>query len=128
MVYCSYCGIENEDNATFCQNCGTRIKPEDEKSGIRKLINWKAILVGGMLWLVLVIILLSVYTLLESNNTTLLGFSVCFVQIISGIVVGYISGKEYSAGILNVIVLGIFFAIIIGIGEGLDTIWQHCCF
>jgi len=25
MVYCPKCGIKNEDDATFCKNCGTSL-------------------------------------------------------------------------------------------------------
>ena len=43
---CSNCKAGNADDATFCQNCGTRIKPKENKNDISKLINYKAILIG----------------------------------------------------------------------------------
>jgi ribosomal protein L40E len=56
LVYCSKCGTENGDNATFCQNCGTRIKPKENKNGISKFINYKTILIVFLVFVVLFVI------------------------------------------------------------------------
>ena len=31
MMYCQKCGKQNEDNATFCVDCGTELFPEKSR-------------------------------------------------------------------------------------------------
>jgi len=35
---CDKCGFENLENAEYCQECGTKIKPEENKTRISNLI------------------------------------------------------------------------------------------
>jgi hypothetical protein len=62
MVKCDHCNIENEENATHCQNCGKKININTNNTNIDKNIN-KAILIGlgilGILVLVGVILIFS---------------------------------------------------------------------
>ena len=126
MVYCSKCGTENGDNATFCQNCGTRIKPKENKNDISKLINYKAILIGALVFFVLLILTLVI--IVTSGNINMLNFSVFavillgFAMIITGIITSFISGKEYSSGIINIIIISIAYSILFGLLAGLSSL------
>ena len=123
-MYCQKCGTENENNAKFCQNCGTRIKPKENKNEISKLINYKAILIGALV-LFFVLLAIAVVIILVSRTTnvprspvlavTLLGFA----MIITGIITSFISGKEYSSGIINTIIISILYSILFGLVGGL---------
>jgi len=126
LVYCSKCGTENEDNATFCQNCGTRIKPKENKNDISKLINYKAILIGALVFFVLLVLIAVI--ILASGTTNMSGSPVLvvivfgFVMIITGIITSFISGKEYSSGIINTTIISILFSILVGLFGGLSAL------
>lgn len=123
MVYCPKCGKENEDNALFCQNCGTRIKPKENKKNISKLINYKAILIGALAFFVFLVLIAVI--ILASGTINMSGFPVLaiivlgFAMIITGIITSFISGKEYSSGIINTIIISILYSILIGLVSGL---------
>jgi DNA-directed RNA polymerase subunit RPC12/RpoP len=125
-MYCQKCGTENEDNATFCQKCGTRIKPKENKNDISKLINYKAILIGALVFFVLLILTLVI--IVTSGNINMLNFSVFavillgFAMIITGIITSFISGKEYSSGIINIIIISIAYSILFGLLAGLSSL------
>ena len=115
MVYCQNCGKENEDNATFCQNCGTRMRPKENKTGILKLINWKALIFGGLTWIILLVIFAVYFSYVIPNPDIssaiyIISF-LLFVQFISGIIIGFISGKSYESGILQGAIVGAFYSI-----------------
>jgi len=114
--YCAYCGAENEDKTTFCKDCGKRIKPEEKKSGITSLINWKAIILGGFAFFVLFVSLLVLFFIIQ--NEYIFIASLVAVPLLSGILTGYISGNEYSGGILNSAILGMLLSIIFGLIMG----------
>jgi O-antigen/teichoic acid export membrane protein len=122
-MYCQKCGTENEDNATFCQNCGTRIKPKENKNDISKLINYKAILIGALVFFVLLVLIAVI--ILASGTTNMSGSPVLvvivfgFVMIITGIITSFISGKEYSSGIINTTIISILYSILVGLLGGL---------
>jgi len=127
MVYCSKCGKENEDNALFCQNCGTRIKPKENKKDISKLINYKAILIGALVFFVLLVLIAVI--ILASGTINMSGFPVLaiillgFAMIITGIITSFISGKEYSSGIINTIIISILYSILFGLVSGLYALF-----
>lgn len=122
MVYCSKCGKENEGNASFCQNCGTRIKPKENKNQISQLINYKAILIGVVFYFVLGVVLVvgmyisGTYYRFDISYSPLL---YVFIISISGIITGFFSGKEYLSGIMNSLIVAVFYSIIMGLLSGL---------
>lgn len=63
MKSCTYCGRENEDGITFCQECGTEIVAPVAKQPSRKPLSWTgikyAVLATGTLFVVAVLYLLS---------------------------------------------------------------------
>jgi zinc-ribbon domain len=63
MKSCTYCGRENEDGITFCQECGTEIVAPVAKQPSRKPVDWTglkyAVFGVGALFVVAVLYLLS---------------------------------------------------------------------
>lgn len=115
MVFCLKCGEENEKSAIFCSNCGTRINPKKNESKIIKLIQRKALLFGGISWLILFAIFFLFFSYVIPNPDTssaiyLISF-LLFVQSLSGIITGFISGKSYESGIVTGTILGAFYSI-----------------
>lgn len=53
---CSECGTENEKNAVFCQNCGSKLKSKKRKKGINK---FTLIGLGVLGFIVLAVVVLS---------------------------------------------------------------------
>lgn len=53
---CSQCSTENENNAVFCQNCGSKLKSEKSKKGINK---FTLIGLGVLGFIVLAVVVLS---------------------------------------------------------------------
>jgi zinc-ribbon domain len=119
MIYCSECGSENEDNADFCQNCGNLIKPDEKKEGFSQLINWKSLVFGAITFAVLFVLYLLLYVFNPSIGSSLVFGFLIIGPFISGIVTGYISGREFKSGILNGAIIGILYALIMGISAGL---------
>ncbi|OPX59560.1 MAG: hypothetical protein A4E25_01044 [Methanobacterium sp. PtaB.Bin024] len=124
MVYCSECGTENKDNSVFCQKCGKRIKPEKSKDRFSELINWRSLGFGVIAWLVLTGIFVMVALFIDPNteaSTEIYTISFfLFVQLTSGIIAGFFSGRNYWSGILNGAIIGIFMSIFYLYG-GLDN-------
>ena len=121
MVYCSKCGKENEGNASYCQNCGTRIKPKENKSGISKLINWKAIIIGIVTYFVVALVLELFVYIYGINYTFNIGYTplpYIFIMSITGIFTGFFSGKEYLNGVINSMIIAVFYSIIYGLLSG----------
>ncbi len=117
MVFCPHCGKENEINAEYCENCGKELKNEDkstEKKGLNKLINFKGIIIGAIIAVILyfVFIILLELTLdpaLLSDNLLIVITLVVLVFpiLVGGFIAGYYSKIDYSSGILNGLIVGI---------------------
>lgn len=122
MMYCPKCGKENEDNATYCQNCGTQIKTIN-KTGISKYIHLKPIIIGAVAFFVLLVLALVGIYISGSTNVPNSIFGTwsglitlyVFLMIITGIITGFFSGKEYFSGIINSMIIAFFYSIIVGI-------------
>ena len=118
MSYCQKCGTENDGNASFCQNCGTQIKPKENKTGISKLINWKAIIIGAFVFFALFVLII----IISGGITVLWVPLLALVMFITGIITAFISGKEYSTGIINSLIIAFFYSIIFGLTSGLNAL------
>lgn len=40
MVYCTKCGIQNEDDAAFCNNCNKPLKTKKKDAGENRVEDW----------------------------------------------------------------------------------------
>jgi hypothetical protein len=73
MKSCTYCGLENEDENTFCQECGTEIVVPMAKRPSKKSLDWMglkyAVLGAGALFVVAVLYLLSLGPVVRWTGT-----------------------------------------------------------
>jgi hypothetical protein len=114
---CDKCGFENLENGVYCQECGNRIKPK-RKQKFQNLINWKAIIIGVVSYFLLMLVVIAIsFEIYNADNASLLEY--VFMMSISGIITGYISGKEYLSGITNSLIIVVFYSIIMGLFAGL---------
>lgn len=115
----------NEKPSDFQCECGGGLdnvnelsKPKENETGISKLINWKAIIVGAVSYFLLMLVVIVVsFEIYNADNTSLLEY--VFMMSISGIITGYISGKEYLSGITNSLIIVVSYSIIMGLFGGL---------
>lgn len=82
------------------------------KYATSKLINLKAIFLGCVIWVMIDSLL---YRVSIYNLDGLAVVSLVSAQFVSGIVAGYVSGKEVKAGILTGFIVGLFFAVLLSI-------------
>lgn len=122
MVYCSKCGSKNEDNSTFCQNCGIRLKPEEKPVGLSKYINLKAIIIGVISFFALLLIWWAFSIALTGNSSisTTSGYTlgVLIIILISTVMTGYLTGNNYRKGVLNALIVSVIWSIFWGIAGG----------
>lgn len=122
IVYCPECGNKNEGNASFCKNCGIRIKPNENKNEISKLINLKAIIIGIVTYFVvavMLVIFLDVTGMYNGFNIDSAPLPYVFIISISSIITGFFSGGKYLNGIFNSIIIAIFYSIVYFVLSGL---------
>jgi len=106
---CNNCGFENLENAVYCQECGNNIK-SSLKIGT---FNIKAILLG-IIVLFFALIIRSLLHLDTLFQWTLFMMSSFFI---SGIITSYTANRLYiHSAILNGLVVGVIFSIIIFLG------------
>lgn len=80
------------------------------KLPVLKLINLKALFLGGVIWVALDALLYGVSTYSISGLALV---SLVAAQLFAGMTTGYISGRLYKSGILNSFIVGIFFAAVL---------------
>lgn len=117
MVFCPQCKLENEDNAVYCENCGTKLIDDrsKEKQGLTKLISFKGIIIGTIMGIILNVIFILLLgltvdpTLLSDNLLIVITLGVLVIPVlVGGFIAGYYSKMDSSSGILNGLVVGLF--------------------
>nr|WP_302578854.1 zinc ribbon domain-containing protein [Methanobrevibacter arboriphilus] len=68
--YCSFCGKDNDDNSTFCRNCGERLSGmnsiNSDNKGVTKGDN--KVLIGVIIILLIIIAIVGTYAFVTLNN------------------------------------------------------------
>lgn len=68
--YCSICGKDNDDNSTFCRNCGERLSGmnsiNSDNKGVTKGDN--KVLIGVIIILLIIIAIVGTYAFVTLNN------------------------------------------------------------
>ena len=149
LVYCTKCGTENEEDDSFCKNCGNKLKKENisrlkiydnelknedkiltkgfKKSdnilrrGLKK-INIRAFIIGIVSWVILIIIfgLLNLIGPATTVSSSTDVLGFIMAQLISSAIAGYIGNTNYKNGIVNGGVLCIIPTILIGFTSGIE--------
>ncbi len=91
-------------------------------SGITKIINWKVILIGIIAYFVVMMLIVVALYISGNYNTPDISYSpltYIFLMSISGIITGFFSGREYLNGIINSVIVAVFYSIIMGLFSGL---------
>ncbi len=88
-IFCSNCETGNPDNAVFCQECGADLKNSKLKKGFLESLNYKAILIGT-----LVSIILGVAGFLVGSGAIILTF-------VGSVLCGFLAGGSYKRGALH---------------------------
>jgi peptidoglycan/LPS O-acetylase OafA/YrhL len=106
---CDKCGFENFENAEYCQECGNNLKSL-LKTGT---FNIKAILLG----IIILFFALIIRSLLHFDTLFLWTLFMISSFFISGIITSYGANRLYiHSAILNGLVVGVIFSIIIFLG------------
>jgi len=66
--YCKNCGTENNDNTTFCRNCGEKLSKINTPNSDNNIMNNQKILSGAIVALLIVIAIIGTYAFLSLNN------------------------------------------------------------
>ena len=79
IVYCSKCGVQNADDAKYCQGCGVKLRKNGESNNAEKSKGGKETKTGLFAFLVLIGILLIFYGIFFAIGNTLGGLILAFI-------------------------------------------------
>jgi Na+/glutamate symporter len=112
-LICPKCGIENPENAQFCQECGKKLNSETiEKKELNENVNKPALatkkiplrLIGIIIGVIIIFTIKILFYSISSNFFNLLFYLLC---IFGGLVTSLIASGNYKDGAINGLIAGL---------------------